>query len=243
VTTARAKRVGGSGIEQHAFRDSTVPVSRCINRGPVISEADLQLQRPIGSGHVVHWGDFAHSNVDLFQVHPFLSTSMLSAGSMAASVMMSAMSASTFAMSPGDCMAIAEHRTQLQLDHPADQEIEHPTWGQRKVDGIGDAAALGSQGFELVAMFPVEEGSGLLKIDEEFVLLIIGMDRDLSHDEAQTENDAGTLLDAASAFERFHGLTGWEEQFQGIGAFVEGKERFDGGLDDGRVFKLEHSLQ
>jgi hypothetical protein len=100
-----------------------------------------------------------------------------------------------------------------------------------EVHDVGQAAALRTQSFKLVAMFPIEERAGFLEVDEQFVFLVIGVDRNPAHAKGQAQHNACTFLDTAGPFQGCHGLPGWNQQLQSVRTFMEGKEGLNRGLN------------
>lgn len=82
-----------------------------------------------------------------------------------------------------------------------------------------------------------------MKVDEQFVFLVICVDGDPANAEGHAENDACALFNATCSFEGSDRLSSRDEKFEGIGAFVKGEDSLNGGLDDRCIFELKHSFQ
>lgn len=136
-------------------------------------------------------------------------------------------------------MAVGEHVAEGEFDGPGEEGVDERAAGELEVDAVGEAG-LGAGRGEFVAVDPAGEGAGDLFVDEEAVGLVVGVAGEPAEGaDAEFEFRAGFDA-AAGAGEEADGREGGREEGEGVGAFVEGEDGFDGGVEEGGLGEVGH---
>lgn len=127
---------------------------------------------------------------------------------------------------------MTEHGPELELRSPAEERVGNGTALETELDPVRQEAAVAGRR-ELVAMFPMGEGTGDLDIDKQpiaFELSMLGDPDDGKWPQFGTKHDFGSGFETAFPAEELHVLPGGSQQGEDVIALMEGKNFGHGGV-------------